>query len=53
MINNDKNQNPRWPLSTILDFGLEAIAFERLELETSSLAQGSRSTKGKWRNYQN
>jgi len=35
-----KNQNPRWPLAAILDFGLEAPTFEHLELITSNLAQG-------------
>jgi len=49
----DKNQNPRWPPAAILDFGLEAITNERLELDTSSLAQSLRSTKGTWRSYQN
>jgi len=36
----DKNQNPRWPPAAILEFGLEGITFERLELEISNLAQG-------------
>jgi len=36
----DKNQNPRWPPAAILDFGLEAITFERFELDTSNLAHG-------------
>jgi len=35
-----KNQNPRWPPAAILDFGSQAVTFERLELETSNLAQG-------------
>jgi len=35
-----KKQNPRWPLAAILGFGLEAITFERLEADTSNLAQG-------------
>jgi len=29
---NDINQNPRWMPAAILDFGLEAKTFERLEL---------------------
>jgi len=40
IIKNDKNQNPRWPPDAILDFGLEAITVERLEQDTSNLAQG-------------
>jgi len=35
-----KNQNPRLPPAAILDFCLEAITFERLELDTSNMAQG-------------
>jgi len=36
-----------------LNFGLEAIKFERLELDISNFAQGKISMKGTWRNYQN
>jgi len=32
-------KNKLWPPSAILDFGLEAITFDRLELDTSNLAQ--------------
>jgi len=49
----NKNQNPRWPPATVLDFGLEAVTFDRVELDTSKLAQGWRFTNKTWRNYQN
>jgi len=49
----DKNQYPRWPPAAILDFCLEAITFERHELDTLNLALGQTSTKGTWRTYRN
>jgi len=52
MIKIDKHRNPIWPPAAILDFGLEPIKFERLELDTSNLAQCERFMNGTWRNYQ-
>jgi len=40
MTKMDKNQNPRWPPDTIMDFGFKVKTFEWLQLVTSNLAQG-------------
>jgi hypothetical protein len=46
MIKIDKIQNRRWPPAAILNFGQNAITFERFELETSNLARTKRITMG-------